>query len=182
MTDYYRSVDDVIYDILWPGGGMQPHIILDSGSQRHNAIVEVLRRIPELEYENLQNFADDFFWFIPPQRLGGYIFPAPATYTPELSGGQKLIPHSKVLYLSQALEKSAWDIVVATVAHELTHIALQHKTFLSLKVDEIQEREAFECMISWGFEKEAKKLKKVNKWYVAYEKKFFNPLRTEMIF
>jgi len=178
MADYYRSVDDVIYDILWPGGGMQPHIILDSGSQRHNAIVEVLRRIPEPEYQSLLNLADDFYWFIPPPRLGGFILPAPATFTPELSTGKKLIPHSKVLYLSPALEKSAWDIVVATIAHELTHIALQHETFHSQELDEIGEKEAFELMNSWGFENEAKKLKKVNKWYAAYEKSLNIPGET----
>ena len=180
MADYYRTVNDVIFDILWPGGGLQPHLILDSGSQRHNAIIEVLRRIPELEYKNLLDFADDFYWFIPPPRLGGFILPAPATYTPELSTGQKLIPHSKVLYLSPALEKSAWDIVVATVAHELTNIALQHKTFHSPEVDETLEKEAFERMISWGFEIETKKLKKVNKWYGTYEKSLNLPKRTEM--
>lgn len=56
------------------------------------------------------------------------------------------------------LECTAFDIVVAAVAHELAHILLEHKIFTSTQEQyDAQENEVFDRICKWGFSKEAKK-------------------------
>ncbi len=83
----------------------------------------------------------------------------------------ELLPYAKALYLSPILEKSAWDIVLATVAHELAHLVLDHPMYGDDKWQE-HEEEVFNRICEWGFEREAKKLRAVNKWRRSWKKSY----------
>jgi len=69
---YFRTLEKVEEDLLLSllGLGEQP------GTEvRMAAIIEVLRRIPEEDYEILkrENINDDFQWFIPPKDFLAHI-------------------------------------------------------------------------------------------------------------
>jgi predicted Zn-dependent protease len=61
--------------------------------------------------------------------------------------------------LGPQLEQAAWDVLVATVAHELAHVALKHSILTDPKHYQTQEQEAERCLNEWGFELEARKHK-----------------------
>ncbi len=152
-----RSINEVWEDLLWPGGGiMGPD---PEQSRRHKAVAEVLCCIPEEDYQKLSNeLLDQFQWFIPHHEIRGMVYPFFADIFPEEDPETKLSlkPYAQVIYLSPVLEKSAYDIVVAIVAHEIAHIVLGHKIMVGAEY-ETQEQEAFDLICKWGFEKEAKK-------------------------
>jgi len=126
---------------------------------RYRAISEVLRRIPHVDYEKLKNKIDNFEWFIPHKDLLGNLHPFFRVAGEVKDEGGKIIlaSHVQVLYLSPILEERAWDIVVAVVAHELAHLAIGHPLVSDGNDCDIKENEAWECVLKWGFDKEAKK-------------------------
>lgn len=141
-----RSLDQVVFDPLWPQSGPSPDPFIDL---RHRAIAEVLQRIPEDAYAKLNDLVADFVWFIPASSLGAQVMPFPCTM-PEEKGR---VAMAKVLYLSPTLERRSYRFVVACVAHELAHIFLGHALFTGLEYGE-QEKEAWALVIQWGFKEE----------------------------
>jgi hypothetical protein len=145
---YLRSHEQLIEDCLSPVG-FSP----TPGTEcRNEAVHEVLRRIPKKDYRTLTKMIDDFLWFIPPDSVRGKIHPFPCTTEEE-----GLVPHAKVLYLSPSLEKGAFDITVAIVAHELAHLVLGHNMYPKAQEAVAQEDAAWELIRKWGFEREEKK-------------------------
>ncbi len=165
---HLRSLNQVWKDDLWPSGGglggPDPE-----ASARHYAIAEVLCTIPEDDYEALKSAADSFEWFVPHVRTHGMVYPFTPTVYPGPEDLGLRAPYAKVLYLSPTLERVAWDIVVAVVAHELAHLALGHKVFVGAEY-EAQEEETFQRVCKWGFEREAKKLRAVQRWRGSWER------------
>lgn len=159
---YYRDMNDVCYGLLSPSAGMS---VDPSENQRIAAVFEVLRRIPDHDYEALVELVETFSWFIPHEMVLGmcYPFPASADKTLLLPEGIGFSPdnlreHAVVLYLNPKLERSAWDIAVAVVAHELAHVFMRHRLRTASNEEyEKQEQEAFDCLVRWGFKAEAKK-------------------------
>jgi hypothetical protein len=140
-----RSVEQVVNDPLWPPQGLSPD---PTASFRHRAIANVLLRIPEDAYIKLTGKSDEFSWFIPDEQLGGMVMPFRCT----MPRRRTRVAMAKVLYLSPGLERRSFDVAVASVAHELAHIFLNHDVITS-DYDK-QEREAWETVKAWGFEKE----------------------------
>ena len=140
-----RSIEEVVYDDLWPTQGLAPDPM---ASSRHYAIATVLQRIPERAYAKLIKKSDKFSWFIPEAKCGGMVMPFPCTMPRK--GTRRAM--AKVLYLGPALERRSFDVAVASVAHELAHIFLNHDVFPSDPSK--QEDEAWETIIAWGFKKE----------------------------
>jgi hypothetical protein len=151
-----RSVEQVVYDPLWPPQGLSPD---PTASFRYRAIANVLLRIPEDAYIKLTEKSDEFSWFIPDMIHGGMVMPFPCTIPEEsLEGGITRVAHAKVLYLSPVLEQRSFDVAVASVAHELAHIFLNHD--LRPEDPGKQEDEAWQTVIAWGFKKEERAHKK----------------------
>ena len=61
-----------------------------------------------------------------------------------------------MVYFSPRLEDESYDLVVAVVAHELAHIALNHKVAPLPQEYDLQEKEVFDSLSKWGFKKEIK--------------------------
>jgi len=165
---YLRTLEDIWEDgLLSRAGLMGPD---PYQSWRHQAMADVLRSIPEDDYEKLEAAADFFQWFIPDSEIRGAVYPFAATVfpEPEISGFQ-LTPYAQVIYLSPLLEQAAWDIAVGIVAHELAHIVLNHNLFPGAEED-AQEEAAWQRVSEWGFEREAKKVKAVHKWRESWQK------------
>jgi hypothetical protein len=162
---WLRSADAVRESALWPSdcAAGQEH------GRRVRAVSEVLRRIPEKDYRRLGRMAGRFLWFVPPTwRFAGlYAFP----WTVREADRQ---PHARVLYLSPTLERRAFDLVVAVVAHELAHVLLRHKLFVSLGEYAAQEREVFRLLCRWGFAREAQRHRA--EWTRRSRRKGPNPL------
>jgi hypothetical protein len=135
-------------------------------SQRHLAIAHVLCSIPPGDYQKLVDLDDSFLWFIPHFLAYGKVEPFPIT----IDEGEDSLkaPYAKVLYLSPRLERAAWDITVATVAHELAHIILEHDLFPYAEGYDAQEEAASLRICEWGFEREAKKHKALRKRQASY--------------
>jgi len=192
-----RTVEQVVADEVWPGRSLSFGSEA-SESRRYLAALQVLRRIPESAYEKLIALAGSFEWFIPDPRVRGKIYPFVAGYVEPLRGrgiaadeksdsGTEvedphltMRPHARVLYLSPALERAAFDIVVAIVAHELAHLALGHDLFTGPQQYEAQEDEVFGLICRWGFEKEAKKHRRVNRWRESSEEGLVRKLFAQM--
>jgi hypothetical protein len=113
-----------------------------------------------------QEKGESFEWFVPPHWSLAHVF---EWYWAPKPRGTAHIQGACVIYLSPKLEQTAWDVVVATVAHELAHIALGH---LRPSPEDLNAKEeaAWECVRRWGFEREAKKACAVLKWRESYEK------------
>jgi hypothetical protein len=151
-----RTLEQVIDDPLWPSQGLIPD---PAASLRHRAIVNILVRLPEDAYVKLTEKADEFSWFIPDMIHGGMVMPFPCTIPEEsLGGGVRRVAHAKVLYLSPGLEQCSFDVAVASVAHELAHIFLNHD--LWPEDPGKQEDEAWQTVIAWGFKTEERAHKK----------------------
>jgi hypothetical protein len=142
-----RSVEQVVYDPLWPPQGLSPD---PTASFRYRAIANVLLRIPEDAYIKLIEKSDEFSWFIPDEQLGGMVMPFRCT----MPRRRTRVAMAKVLYLSPGLERRSFDVAVASIAHELAHIFLNHDVITS-DYDK-QEREAWETVKAWGFENEGR--------------------------
>ena len=167
-----RDFNTINDDILWPDGGLSADPL---ASVRHHAVYEVLTTAPVEVYDTLKGKIDDFCWYIPSRHVGGELYPFPATWKRD-----GYAPIARVLYLSPELERSAWDVVVATVAHELAHIALEHEVFWSSGEQyNAQEHEVFEFLCESGFGKEARKLRAVNRWRDSRDKRLLEEAKRE---
>jgi hypothetical protein len=132
----------------------------------------------------LKDKAFEFTWFIPHERVLGEIEPFVANVENVKipgRGGKKirLAPHARVIYLSPRLEHTAWDIILAVVAHELAHIVLDHDLISQPGKYEAQENEAFEGICKWGFEAEAKKHRALQKRLDTMESREIERLKQE---
>ena len=124
--EYHRSLEEIWTDLLWPGSGvMGPD---PEQSTRHYAIMEVLRSIPQDDYDCLKDAVDSFDWYIPHYDVYGEVRPFPISVYKKTETDTEHA-YAKVLYLSPRLEQSAAAIVLAVVAHELAHIILEHPVF-----------------------------------------------------
>lgn len=171
---YIRDVDRVAEDGLWPA---QSIFVDPQESRRHGAIAEVLCRMSDEGYDKLAQQAGTFAWFIPEagMRAGVWHFTPPSIRNAlehadqDRSWGEVL--DARILYLSPVLEKATWDHLVAIVAHELAHIALGHdSTHVCSDEYEAPEEEAFKAAVEWGFARETKKLRRVNKWRTWWQR------------
>ena len=122
--------------------------------RRHAAIIEVLCRIPADAYQSIVEQIDSFQWFVPHNLSYGKVEPVTATESTELIPG-KPVSWNRLIYLSPRLEDESVEVTTAVVAHELAHIALNHELWPSTKKYDLQERQAFDCICKWGFEREA---------------------------
>lgn len=148
-----RTLDKVQEDMLWPNQGLATD---PEHSQRHLAIAEVLMRIPDEDYRGLSESIDRWQWFIPETWMRGYVRRWHAGVRPKKRPGQfREAPYTDMIYLGSQLEKTAWSIVVAIVAHELAHIALGHELFTTPDQYKAQEAAVFDRICEWGFRKEA---------------------------
>ena len=142
-----RSQKKVLLDELLP------ERIMPDSKQRNDAIEEVLRRIPGTDYKKIKEKVGFFVWFIPHHHPYGMVWPFPKPTS--------CSSYEWAIYLSPALEKASWDIIIAVVAHELAHIVLNHQTTISAQDQEAKEDEAYTLICKWGFEKEAKTHKRL---------------------
>ena len=150
-------------------------------SVRHQAVLEVLRRIPKKDYETLKGVRDSFAWFIPPYSQLGMVYPFAAHEETKLT--QEIISsgHAQVLYLSPVLERAAWDIVLAAVTHELGHICLGHAMIASSQEEyDAKEQAVFDRLCAWGFDRQARKHLAWHRRRISYEKYLTAKLEREL--
>lgn len=173
-----RSFDTLLEDCIWPGEGL--YLEEEEMDRRHTALNYVLCRIPEEDYKRLADSIDDFRWFIPPvwNRGGVTIFKL-TCHKKKIKGSKLKLPKSsKVLHLSALLERTALDIVVAIVAHELAHIVLEHDIFTKTPNQyDAQENEVFDRICKWGFSREAKKHRALGRQRDSKETALINKLK-----
>jgi hypothetical protein len=167
---HFRSPETIVADNLYPRDSPLP------GEQccdrRHQAIAEVLARLPEDAYQRLARrkaSKRSFDWFVPEAGVFGLVFPLDVNFRTKKGRLQRLgqtwlRPHSRIIYLSPYLELRGWDCLVYVVAHELAHISLNHAPETGGDEDaERSEREAFHRACAWGFRREAKKIEELKK-------------------
>jgi hypothetical protein len=165
---YFRSFEAVTKDGLWPFQGLN----LDpEATLRHQAIEEVLRRLPKDAYAALVKKSDTFNWFIPYEESGGEVMPFLCTLPEKKNRAGMAV----VLYLSPLLERRGFKSVVATVAHELAHIFLEHKLF-GAKDYEAQENDAWETIRRWGFATEDRANKRFYQRYHSRQRALYKRL------
>lgn len=173
-----RTVDDVVDGLLWPpqGGLLQPDL---RGSTRQRAIAEVLCCIPQDDYESLADSIDSWMWFVPDTLQYAMVYPFPATVYPEPDPktGVQYREYAQVLYLSALLEERAMSFVVATVAHELAHVFLDHRSTPPVENYDAQEEEAWELVRQWGFEREAREHHRYYRWRESWEETYIHKLK-----
>jgi hypothetical protein len=151
------------------GLGVQP-----GTENRLRAVAEVLQRIPEKAYRSLCDRPDEFEWFIPNEGQGGMVRDFPCT-VPET---EQYVAKARVLYLSPMLESRPFPAVVATVAHELAHIFLNHNAGANNPADYgRQEQETWRTLRTWGFRKEERALRTVYKALEHEEQRVLTRLR-----
>ena len=164
-----RTLGEIVEGGIWPDQGI---MVDPCESRRHLAILHVLGRIPEDDFQHLCDGVDDWNWFIPQDIALGMVAPFIVTSDGEtepereieatVDGNRRLVkisgrrtaPFSTVLYLSPLLERAGWSIVVAVVAHELAHVLHGHGPFL-IEDYVPQEAEAWDTVARWGFGREA---------------------------
>ena len=159
---YLRTHNQLYDDNTGPSNNLDPE-----QDRRHLAIMEVLCRINEGDYQRLVGMHYEFNWFIPGENVNGQIYPFSSIIVEH-----GLAPHVKILYLSPRLEWRAFDFIVASVAHELAHIFLRHKveSLEPQKYDE-QEAAAWNLIRQWGFEHEEQRHAKLWKRYYARQER-----------
>jgi hypothetical protein len=149
---YFRPFETLFEDCVAPDSGLS----LEAKDHRHAAIIEVFRRMPEGDYQAVVRQIDSIHWFVPDYVLYGKIEPVLAAAEIEVIPG-KPIPGNRVIYFSPRLEDESPDVITAVVAHELAHIALNHKLSPAHKEYELQEQRVFDRICEWGFTEEANK-------------------------
>jgi len=156
---YNRTIEKAMELIWMPHWGISP----DLYRKRNAAVLEVARRLPDDVVEALEAKADSFYWFIPQERALAGLYPFPITFEEfqeeEEPDNNILYRCSKVLYLSTNLERTSFAVAVASIAHELAHIVLDHPTagVPKSKLYWANEEAAWKLVESWGFGREAKK-------------------------
>jgi hypothetical protein len=164
LSQYRRTFEQIDEVCLFPrDGGVG--VNLSSEDQRHEAVAEVLRRLPNAPYQKLTRLIDDFLWFIPHEQMGGWTQPFPMTHKGKLDAklafkpgdSAKAATYAKVIYLSPRLERTKFTVVVAIVAHELAHEVLGHSV-LGVQEQEYkrQEAQAWTTARRWGFTSETR--------------------------
>lgn len=113
--------------------------------QRHKALVEVMCRIPEEDFEILVGERETFIWFIPDVAVTGAV----QTFSLSHQKGEVLGAFSRVLYLSPGLENEKFEVIVKEVAHQLAHIVLEHESCPQTE-GVTDEDQAFELVVEWG--------------------------------
>jgi hypothetical protein len=155
VSDQIRSLLTVSDDGLYPGNAFMLDPELEG--MRCLAAAYVLCRIPEGDYQKLRGAADSFQWYLPGADTLGEVMPFPVNVRPRARKGKlALAPYAQVVYLAPGLERVAWPVAVAVVAHELAHIVLGHDLHAQPDVYDRQEQEAFDRLCAWGFGQEAK--------------------------
>jgi hypothetical protein len=149
MKEQIRSFNEVTSDDLFPPDAL---LGFKPGTEaRLNAVAHVLRQIPKKAYRSLSEKSREFEWFIPTESDGACVRCFRCT-VPEI---EDFVAMAKILYLPPDLESRDFPVLVATVAHELAHIFLNHNAmFNSSTTYAKQEREAWRTVRAWGFEKE----------------------------
>ncbi len=161
---HFRTLEQIwINDMLiWPYKGISSY---PEPSVRHRAVAEVLCSIPEDDYERLKEaFKKGYEWFIPPYIIRGLVQLFYVTVYPKEVEGTTLQPdpYVPVIYLSPVLERTRWDIVVAVVAREIARVVLGYRVRAAEEY-KAQEEAVFDLICKWGFERETKKYRAVNK-------------------
>ena len=144
---YQRSESEVLSSTVWPKSAPD-----DKESQRHAAVADVLRRLPEADYRLLLEQSGRFRWFIPHWAEYGRVHRFRATDAasrPDPSGTPE--PSARVFYLSATLERASWPVAVAVVAHGLAHIVLDHEPEVDAGAREAQDEAAWRLVVGWGF-------------------------------
>jgi hypothetical protein len=156
-AQYYRSLQEASELIWMPRLGLSP----DLDEKRNAAVLEVACRLSDDIVETLEAKADSFRWFIPLDGTLAGIFPFPITHdkSDKNKAGTHLIKrYSRVLYLAPGLERTSFEVAVASIVHELAHIVLEHPTVNAQPHTYwANEEAAWKLVDSWGFGREAKK-------------------------
>lgn len=123
---------------------------------RIECVMEVLLRLPEVDFQSLCSCIDDFRWFVPSADELGRLEPFVVTNEgrPRSEGELGLAPFALVLYLSPMLESVPRDVVLGVIAHELAHVVCQHSPQREFGGVEAAEDEAWELTRRWGFASE----------------------------
>lgn len=156
---YLRLIDKLWADCIFPGFAGMP--ITD---KRHRAIVEVLCRMPEKDYQQLVSMIDDFHWFVPsyngrPKYAAVYPF---TRNTDDISGKLIIKGYARVLFLSPCMERLPFNNNIAIIGIEIAHIVLNHNLFPGIELPG-QEEAAWNLVNEWGFGHEMEKYAKILK-------------------
>lgn len=168
MTKKYLRLDEDIIKTFYPTESIDEI----KKTKRNIALIEVLRRIPKKDYQDIIiKFNKTLFHlFIPGHKNFGYVHSFPITHPKESRSKKRdREARAEVLYLSPILEKQNKEIIVAVVAHEIAHIFLKHSTIYYGEKLNTQEKEAWQLIIKWGFESEFKKWKAFRKKEMIHE-------------
>jgi hypothetical protein len=130
VSERRRCPQQILVDGLYPCRDKPPDPELDD--RRHQAIADVLCRLPEDVYERVKRIKQSnrsFEWFLPDISELGLVYPLLPNKRPRKMGGMPipdakhglsiLVPYARVIYLSPLLELRAWDSIVLVVAHRL---------------------------------------------------------------
>ncbi len=151
---YFRSYNKLLEDCTVPFDLQSESTGLDI---RKNALIEVLRRISEDDYQKLnEKLINSFSWHIPDfERLGKVdIFPSNYEFPGIIKNKKGMV--SRIIFLSPLLERLNLDLSVAIISHELAHIILSHDVMPGKDYWK-QEDEAWDKVRKWGFTAEEKK-------------------------
>lgn len=170
MPKRLRAFQQVCQDNLYPHPAALPD--QQGCDRRHQAVAEVLCRVPEEAYERFKRIRKSrrrsFDWFIPPLGTLGLVYPFLPNVRPrkqsmqlERFGTSILKPYARIIYLSPFLELRGRDALVYIVAHELAHVWLNHAMYSFDQEGEKAEREVYRKVCSWGFQPEARKIERL---------------------
>lgn len=152
---YQRTIQEVRRDFSRGDIGEE---LTFGNDRRHRGLKEVMLSIPEEDYLKLKGQLCKYALFIPSKDNLGEVFQFESTTTME--EGDEIHRVALVVYLDPRLEEMEEDddIAIAVTAHELAHIARDHKILSpSDPAYGIQEDEAWNLVCEWGFEQEVKK-------------------------
>jgi len=160
-TQYLRTVEDVKDSIITPYWNLI-NSNTDLIDNRVNAIIEVLRRIPDEDFEKFKDLSLNIECFLPKLYTYGSVIKSDVQVSSPDKNEDMITesPCSIVLYLSPVLEHLDSNIIIATAAHQIAHILHGHGHIDNDPItvsNEPQEHEVWETLRDWGFEKEAKK-------------------------
>lgn len=181
VSQVRRSMEQVIEDEITPFSTLHD---VDELSVRGVAIMKVLRRMPEDAYRKLTTLAVEdtpYYWFIPNADM----FAAVTAFLVTQEGGTRKMrldsgfayrAHSRVIYLSPALESMSLDFAVGIVAIQIAHIVRDDDPFEPHTIGRYADRsfdahleDALSLISDWGFGAEAKSVQTRQKRYQAAE-------------